>query len=85
MIYKNIIVTILISIVFCYLCIKAFQAKENHIAVGAVMEIVALLGMGFLADLPEEIRLSEFYKFYILFLLVIMAVFGMIVMSFRKK
>lgn len=84
MIFKNITAIVLMSIVLCYLCITAFRAKKNYIVIGAIMNILALIGMEILVDFPKEIRLSEFYKYYICILLVILAVFGLIVMCLKN-
>ena len=46
---------------------------------------MAFLGLGVLADLPEEIKLSEFYKYYILFLLLIMVIYGIVILYIETK
>ncbi|MBQ4530173.1 MAG: hypothetical protein IJA36_06125 [Lachnospiraceae bacterium] len=85
MFFKTLIISVLYAIVCFKFCRIALKEKKHQIAVGFSMLAIALLGLGVLADLPEEIKLSEFYKYYILFLLLIMVILGIVILYIETK
>lgn len=85
MIYKNLITAVIFSCLFVSLGKYGVRIKRYILFIGCFMNTVALILLGLFTDVPQELKVSEYYTYYIAALLILMMVFGTIIIELDNR
>lgn len=85
MIYKNLITAVIFSCLFVWLAKYGVKIKRYILCIGCFMNTAALILLGLFTDVPQKLKVSEYYTYYISALLILMMIFGTIIIELDNR